>query len=297
MSNELSRRNFIQNSFGAGVALTIFNNPDFLTIADSRLKMGFVTYQWGKDWDIPTLIANCEKTGFLGVELRTQHAHKVETNLTPVQRSEVKKRFADSKVTCIGYGSNFEYHSPDPKEVRKNIDQTKEYIKLCKDIGASGIKIKPNNLPPEVSKEKTIAQIAASFNECGKFASDYGQLVRVEVHGQHTQEIPNIKAIFEQVTEPNVKMCWNSNETDLLPPGLESNFNSVKKWFGDTVHVRKLDDTVYSFQTLISLFNSMDYKGWILLEAHDNPADKIAAMKGQLAIFNKMKNAKIAGGK
>ena len=297
MKNDHSRRQFIRNSFGAGMALTLINHSEFLTFGNPGMRMGLVTYQWGKDWDLPTLISNCEKTGFLGVELRTQHAHKVETNLSTAQRSEVKKRFADSKVTCIGYGSNFEYHSPDPKEVRKNIDQTKEYILLCKDIGASGIKVKPNHLPPEVAKEKTIAQIAASLNECGKFAGDNGQLVRVEVHGQFTQEIPNIRAIFEQVTDPNVKMCWNSNETDLLPPGLESNFNSVKKWFGDTVHVRNLNDNVYSFQTLINLFTSIEYNGWILLEAHDSPVDRVAAMKGQLALFNKMKNSKTASRK
>ncbi|HTF27783.1 MAG TPA: TIM barrel protein [Flavitalea sp.] len=297
MKNDHSRRQFIRNSFGAGMALTLINHSEFLTFGNPGMRMGLVTYQWGKDWDLPTLISNCEKTGFLGVELRTQHAHKVETNLSTAQRSEVKKRFADSKVTCIGYGSNFEYHSPDPKEVRKNIDQTKEYILLCKDIGASGIKVKPNHLPPEVAKEKTIAQIAASLNECGKFAGDNGQLVRVEVHGQFTQEIPNIRAIFEQVTDPNVKMCWNSNETDLLPPGLESNFNSVKKWFGDTVHVRNLNDNIYSFQTLINLFTSIDYNGWILLEAHDSPVDRVAAMKEQLSLFNKMKNSKTASRK
>jgi sugar phosphate isomerase/epimerase len=298
MSNELSRRRFLQNSLGAGMALSLIDPYDLLKMEQAGMRMGLVTYQWGKDWDLPTLIANCEKTGFRGVELRTQHAHKVETDLNASQRAEVKKRFADSKVTCVGYGSNFEYHSPDPQVLRKNIDQTKEYVKLCKDIGASGLKVKPNHLPPEVSREKTIAQIAASLNEVGKFAKDYGQLIRVEVHGQYTQEIPNMKAIFEQVTESNVKMCWNSNETDLLPPGLEANFNSVKKWFGDTVHVRNLNDKVYSFQTLISLFKSIDYKGWILLEAHDSPADRITAMKEQLAIFNNMvNNAKVAGTK
>lgn len=289
MPNELSRRRFIQSSLGAGVALSLSNLPALPGMEKTGMRMGLVTYQWGRDWDLPTLISNCEATGFLGVELRTQHAHKVETNLTKAQRLEVKKRFADSKVTCIGYGSNFEYHSPDPKEVRKNIDQTKEYILLCKDIGATGIKVKPNYLPPEVPKETTIAQIAASLNECGKFAGNLGQLVRVEVHGKYSQEIPNMKAIFEQVTDPNVKICWNSNETDLLPPGLESNFHSVKKWFGDTVHVRDLKDKTYSFQQLINLFTSMEYKGWILLEAHDNPADRIAAMKEQMSIFNTMK--------
>jgi sugar phosphate isomerase/epimerase len=148
--------------------------------------------------------------------------------------------------------------------------------------------VKPNYLPPEVPREKTIAQIAASLNECGKFAQDYGQLVRVECHGNITQEIPNMKAIFDQVTEKNVKMCWNCNDQDLLPPGLDTNFNSVKKYFGDTVHIRELNEGNYPYQQLFDLFTGMKYKGWILLEARTEPVDRIAAMKEQLTLFNKM---------
>ncbi len=289
MKNNLTRRVFIQRSFAVGIGLAAMNRlPAFSSPVVSGMQLGLCTYLWGQDMDLPSLIANCEKAGLLGIELRTQHAHKVETNLNAAQRAEVKKRFDDSPVTCVGYGSNFEYHSPDPAKLRENIEQTKEYIKLCKDIGATGIKVKPNNLPAEVPKEKTIAQIAASLNEVGKFAQDYGQLVRVEVHGALTQELPNMKAIFDQVTEPNVKICWNCNDQDLLPPGLEGNFNMVKKWFGDTVHIRELNEGSYPYQQLFDLFKSINYEGWILLEARTNPSDKVAAMKEQLSIFKKM---------
>ncbi len=289
MRKDISRRNFIQRSFVAGVGLSMFDPLSVLAAEKkSGMKLGLVTYQWAKDWDLPTLIANCEKTGYSGVELRVDHAHKVEINLSVSQRADVKKRFAGSAVTCLGYGANFEYHSPDQATLRKNIDQTKEYIKLCKDIGASGIKVKPNDLPVSVPKEKTIAQIAASLNEVGKFASDLGQLVRVEVHGNLTQEIPNMKAIFEQITEPNVKMCWNCNDQDLLPPGLEANFNSVKKWFGDTVHVREFNVGNYPYKQLMDLFKGINYDGWILLEARTEPDDKIEAMKEQLKLFKAM---------
>jgi hypothetical protein len=284
-----NRREFIRGAFVAGIGMAAMN--PLLAMAKAKksgMKFGLVTYQWAKDWDLPTLIANCEKTGVLGVELRTQHAHGVEATLTAAQRTEVKKRFADSKVTCLGYGSNFEYHSPDPVKLRWNIDQTKEYIKLCKDIGATGIKVKPNNLPKEVAREKTIAQIAASLNEVGKFAQDFGQLVRVEVHGEITQELPNMKAIFDQVTEKNVKMCWNCNDQDLLPPGLEGNFNMVKKWFGDTVHVRELNIGNYPYQQLFDLFKGIKYEGWILMEARTEPVDKVAALKEQRELFEKM---------
>jgi sugar phosphate isomerase/epimerase len=289
MSNILTRRVFIRRSLAAGIGLTAINNlPAWSNIVDGGMRFGLVTYLWAQDWDLPTLISNCEKAGYRGVELRTQHAHKVETSLSPAQRAEVKKRFADSSVTCIGYGSNFEYHSPDPVVLRKNIEQTKEYIKLCKEIGATGIKVKPNALPAEIPKEKTIAQIAASLNEVGKFAHDFSQMVRVEVHGTLTQELPNIKAIFDQVTEPDVKVCWNCNDQDLLPPGLEENFKMVKKWFGDTVHIRELNDGNYPYQQLFKLFTSINYDGWILLEGRTEPTDKIAAMKEQLTLFNKM---------
>ncbi|HUX57043.1 MAG TPA: sugar phosphate isomerase/epimerase family protein [Bacteroidales bacterium] len=289
MKNNLSRRIFIKRSITAGIGLaamkhlTAFSNP-----VNSGMRLGLVTYLWGQDWDLPTLIANCEKTGFMGVELRTRHAHGVETNLNSSQRAEVKKRFADSPVTCIGYGSNFEYHSPDNAILRENIAQTKEYIKLCKDIGATGIKVKPNDIPSEVPKKKTITQIASSLNEVGRYAQDYGMLVRVEVHGNHTQELPNMKAIFDEVSEPNVKICWNCNDQDLLPPGLEENFNMVKKWFGDTVHIRELNDGNYPYQQLFNLFSGINYNGWILLEARTDPADKIAAMAEQAELFNKM---------
>lgn len=289
MEKNLSRRIFLQRSMVAGIGLSLIDPFSALAAAKkSEMKLGLVTYLWAKDWDLPTLIANCEQTGYLGVELRCDHKHGVETKLSPIERAEVKKRFADSPVDCLGYGANFEYHSPDQAILRKNIDQTKEYIKLCKDIGATGIKVKPNGIPDDVPKEKTISQIAASLNEVGKFAQDYGQLVRVEVHGNISQEIPNMRAIFEQVTEKNVKMCWNCNDQDLLPPGLEPNFDSVKKWFGDTVHVREFNVGEYPYQQLMNLFTGIKYDGWILLEARTEPDDKIAAMKEQLNLFNSM---------
>jgi sugar phosphate isomerase/epimerase len=83
-----------------------------------------------------------------------------------------------------------------------------------------------------------------------------------------------------------VKVCWNCNEEDLLSPGLEANFHSVKKWFGDTVHVREFNVGNYPYPDLFRLFKKMDYEGWILLEARTKPADRIEALREQLELFN-----------
>jgi sugar phosphate isomerase/epimerase len=208
--------------------------------------------------------------------------------LSAGERAEVKKRFADSPVTCVGYGSNFQYHDPEPAKLRENIERTKEYIKLCKDIGASGLKVKPNTLPPEVPREKTIAQIAAGLNEVGRFASDLGMLIRVEAHGRYTQELPNMKAIFDQVTEESVKICWNCNKVDTNPPGLEGNFEMVKQWVGDVVHVHQLHLEDYPYQQLFNLLAGIDFNGWLLLEESRMPDDRIVALKEQLIVFDEM---------
>ena len=287
-----TRRDFLKQSIYLGVAAFSVGRADKLlamisTEPKTRMKFGLVTYLWGKDWDLPTLIANCEKTKLLGVELRTQHAHGVEANLDAQKRSEVKKRFDDSPVTLVGLGTNFDFHHTDPKNLEKNIEGAKQYLKLSHDVGGSGVKVKPNNLPPDVPREKTIEQIGKSLNELGRFAADLGQQVRLEVHGQ-CAPLPVIKAIMDVADNPNVGVCWNCNSEDLQGQGLEYNFNLVKGRFGDTIHVRELSMDDYPYQELINLLAAMDYSGWVLLEARTDPQDKIAALNEQRELWNQM---------
>src|SRR5512133_2475793 len=122
---------------------------------EDKLLLGTVTYNIAKDWDLPTIIKNCTETGFEGVELRTTHAHGVEIALPPEKRKQVKARFADSAVTLVGLGSTCEFHSPDPAVVKKNIEETKAWVQLAKDVGAGGVKVRPNGLRPDVPEDRT----------------------------------------------------------------------------------------------------------------------------------------------
>lgn len=289
----MKRREFVSKSLylglGAASTLGVLNGCQ-LAKSGSGMKFGLVTYLWAKDWDLPTLLSNCEKTGVLGVELRTQHAHGVGVDLSKQERKEVRAKFENSPVTIVGIGENWAYHYVDKARLIKEIEGTKASILLSHDVGGSGVKVKPNYLPDAVPREKTIEQIGKSLNEVGKFAGDYGQKIRVEVHGKRTQQLPVMKAIFDHVTDPNVYICWNCNEQDLDGRGLEYNFNLVKDRFGDTVHIRELNIGNYPYQQLMDLFVQMKYDGWILLEARTNPEDKVKALIEQKEIFNRMIN-------
>ncbi len=287
-----TRRDFLKQSmyFGAAVAAA---GPWGKVLAaspagpGSKMKFGLVTYLWGRDWDLPTLIANCEKSRVLGVELRTQHDHGVESNLNARQRRNVKNRFENSAVTLVGLGTNFAFHHTDPAKLRSDIEGAKQYIKLSGDVGGSGVKVKPNDLPRGVPREKTIEQIGKSLNELGRFGADYGQVIRLEVHGA-CSPLPIIKAIMDVADHPNVGVCWNSNSQDLQGEGLEYNFNLVKDRFSDIVHVRELNIGSYPYQELMSLFVAMDYAGWILLEARTKPEDRVKALAEQRQVWEDM---------
>jgi sugar phosphate isomerase/epimerase len=286
-----TRRRFLKQSLGISAAIAA--GPlaaKFAWGADSpqaEIAFGLVTYQWGKDWDVPTLIKNCQTAKVSGVELRTTHAHGVEPNLTAPQRVEVKRQFQDSPIALVGLGTNECYHHADPKTLAKSIEATKAFIKLSHDVGGSGVKVKPNDLPKNVAQEKTIEQIGKALNEVAAFGADYGQELRLEVHGGCSL-LPIMKQIMDVANHPNARVCWNSNATDLKGEGLEHNFNLVKNRFGHTAHVRELTSPGYPWQQLFTLFVRARYSGWLLLEAGSNPPDRLAALIQQRETFTRL---------
>jgi sugar phosphate isomerase/epimerase len=247
-----------------------------------------VTYQWGKDWDIPTIIQNCSTAKVTGVELRVEHKHNVTPDLTPAERAEVRRQFEDAPVKLLGMGTNFEFHSANADEVRKNIDGAKAFIKLSHDIGGTGVKVKPNALPKDVPTEKTLVQIGKALAELGDHALGFGQEIRLEVHGKDTSLLPNIKTIMDACTDAqNVRVCWNSNDTDLEGAGIEANFAMVKDRLGHTTHIRGVSLAPnYPFAKLAKLLVEADYEGHVCLEAAKLPdGDIVAALAEQRELF------------
>lgn len=278
--SDLCRRHFISTLLGAGAA-SLAAGQDKLNYKGENIQFGIVTYMWGADLDLPTLISTLEKAKILGVELRVDHAHGVSPKLSPAERAEVRKRFEGSPVDVIGLGTNFEFHSTKADEVRKHIEGAKEYIKLSHDIGSSGVKVKPNALPKEVEKEKTLSQIAKALQELGDYSLGFGQEIRLEVHGGVT-DLGDIATIMKAADRDNVRVCWNSNQKDIEREGIEANFAKVKDWLGRTLHIRGAKVPGYPWDKLARLLVDADYDGWVLLEAGGKrPEGDPAAILGE----------------
>ena len=132
-------------------------------------KLGLVTYNLAQGWDLETIIERGEAHGVEAAEFRTTHAHGVEPSLTASERAAIKARCQDSGLGQISLGSTCEYHSTDAAEVDANVETTNQFVDLAVDIGAVGVKVRPNGLQVDngIPVEQTLEQIGLALRECG----------------------------------------------------------------------------------------------------------------------------------
>ena len=235
------------------------------------MKLGMVTYNMGKDMTVDELILFCEATGLEGVELRTTHKHGVEIELNAAQRAEVKKKFADSRVEIAGLGSAYEFHSPDPAEVKRNIEGACAYAQLAADVGSPGIKVRPNGIREDIGPEKTCEQIGKALRQVAVFAAGLGVQVRLEVHGNKSSDPKLCRLMMDYADHPNALICWNSNASDMDDhKSIEWSFNLLKDKIAEA-HITEIGVYQYPWQDLFNKLKGINYQGYCLAEIAYNP--------------------------
>lgn len=253
------------------------------------MKLGLVTYNLAPDWDLPTIIERCQRTGFEGVELRTSHAHGVEPGLSPSARQEVRQRFADSGVTLWGLGSVCEFHSTDPEVVRQNVEMCRAFVALAADVGARGVKVRPNGLQEAqgVPVEQTLAQIGKALRQCGAAAADAGVEIWLEVHGPGTSHPPYIRTILDYCGHPAVGVCWNSNDTDVKDGSIREYFHLLAPEIR-SVHITELWREQYPWRELFAQLNGIGYDRFTLAEIPQS-SDPERLMRYYRALWNELR--------
>jgi sugar phosphate isomerase/epimerase len=232
--------------------------------ASPGFSLGTVTYNVPKDWDLSTLVQVLPAAGVDAVEFRTTHAHGVEPSLSKTRRAEVRSQCEDGGLVIWGLGTVCEFQSPDPAVVRGHIDDCRQFVQLAADLGARGVKVRPNGLPEGVPVEKTLEQIGKSLHECGRIAADHGVEIWLEVHGRGTQDPPHMRTIMDHCRHPAVGTCWNSNGTDVTNGSVAAAFELLKPELM-SVHINNLWGS-YPYRELFSLLRGANYDRYVLCE-------------------------------
>lgn len=233
------------------------------------MRLGAVTYNVLKDWDLETIITNLEAAGFEAVELRTGHRHGVEPSIGSEERARVKKRFANSRIRLLSFGSTCEFHSPDAAERARQVEIGRSFVDLARDTGALGVKVRPNALPKEVPADTTVANIGRALRELGEYAQARGVEIWLEVHGRETQEPRMAAAMMRAAGHGAVGLCWNSNPTDVANGSVKASFDLLRPWIRN-VHITELANPTYPWRELFTLLRQSGYERYTLCEAADS---------------------------
>ena len=294
MGPEATRRSFLTTSLAAAAGTMAVGaaQPAPAAAAEAKAKkprmhLGLVTYMIGAKMDLPTLIKTCEKTGMEGVELRSTHDHGVEPSLDAEGRAKVKALFAKTKVKLVGLGSACQYHSPNPDDVKRNIEITGKFVELAADLGAWGVKVRPNGMPKEVPEDKTLRQIAGAIRECAEFAKDKGIMLFVECHGRGTSEPSRMAKIMEYCDHPNVCLCWNCNGCDIdkKTRTIRANFELCKPWI-QHLHIHDLYEG-YPYRELFGLLKAMKFDRYTMIESPAT-SDPVRVLRFYRALWETM---------
>ncbi len=289
----LTRRTFLHTGAAAlGAAATgALSRPRLARAADDdagpRIHLGLVTYMVGAKMKLPTLIETCEAGGMEGVELRSTHAHGVEPDISKARRREVVAMFADTPIRLYALGSACEYHSPDPKVVAKNIDETKRFVDLAAGLGCWGVKIRPNGLPKEVPEEKTLAQIAEAIRTCAAYAAPRKVTLFIECHGRGTSRPDRMASIIRQVDHPAACLCWNCNGVDVEDGSIRRYFKLCEPHI-QHVHIHTLTQKSYPWEELFRLLKAAHFHRFTMIETHYKGDDPVAFLKAQRAEWERL---------
>lgn len=231
------------------------------------MRLGLVTYNVAKDWDIEKIITTLEPLGYEAVELRSTHAHGVEPGISEDRIRQVRDRFARSTVRLLSLGSACEFHSTDEAERRKNVEEAKAFLELAHDLGCWGVKVRPNGLPEDVPADTTIRRIGEALQVLGEYGARYGVETWVEVHGKDTKEPQRMREIMDACGHPQVGVCWNSNLDEVRDGSIAYAFELLKDHIMN-VHINRI--TKYPTREFFGLLRSIGYQRYCLGELQES---------------------------
>ena len=146
--------------------------------------------------------------GYAGIEPRVDanHAHGVETSLSPAQRRAVRARVADSvaDICCIASSSRYS----EPATLEENLAQTRREIDLAGDLGVPVLRVFGGQIAEGIDRDAAIDNLSAALARVADEAGQAGVTVCVETHDAWCNP-HHVAAVLANVNHPAVAANWD----------------------------------------------------------------------------------------
>lgn len=232
------------------------------------MKLSLLSFNIGKEMELPVLLKAARDHGFAGVELRMQqnHAHGVDLHLDADGRQRVRDLFDDALVDISGLTLSNRFESPDPAARAQSVAEVKQYIELAADLDAGRVRVFGNDMPKDgdVTRAEVIAYVGDCLTELGEFAEEYNIEVNLEMHGQFNWWRYALRAV-EHACHPLVGLVYNCDPRDVIGGSIREVVSEV--WLHTNhIHMHELSDPKYPYRELLGLLQEWGYEGYLSAE-------------------------------
>lgn len=207
------RRRHVLCALGAA-AVTCLSLAGAKPLGAKHVSLAFSTMGCPQ-WSLSTLLQRAVQYGFRGVELRGIGGQMDLTKLpefAPRRQKATVREAEDAQVKLFNLCASTQLHEPDRAKLEKHMDEARRYIDLAHQIGASYVRVFPNNLVRGEEKNVTVKRIEANLGELGDYAKGSGVTVLLESHGD-LADSSTLEQILTATGRPDVALLWDTGHT------------------------------------------------------------------------------------
>lgn len=184
------------------------------------MKMSFSTLAC-PEWGLEQVLAMGARERFDGVELRFLNGEDSLWKLPEFQKSRIREtraKIADSGLLICCVDTSCRFDSGEKLERERWVEEGVRMADLAQQLGAPGIRVFGDRIPPGSDREGTQTRIADSLNKLIARTAASGADIWLETHGDFSRA-DDVKAIL--ATCPTVALVWDPVsafvEADELP--------------------------------------------------------------------------------
>ena len=274
---KLDRRTFLQAGLSLFPLSVLASNFDYFK---KQPLLSFSTLGC-PDWEFDHILDFAVKNGYQGIEIRGIK-RQVDLFQCPEFAStaaiaSTRRKFKDHKLSIVDLGSSVALHHTGQAERQKNLDDGKRYIDLAHALGCPFVRVFPNNLPKDNTREAVMQLIISGLQQLGDYAKSSGVTVLMESHGEVVWAA-DILRIMEAAENPRVGLVWDiTNMWTVTKEPPATVYTQLKKYIHHT-HIKdaKLDGGKLKYVLLgqgdTPIFDAIDilrkdgYKGYYSFE-------------------------------
>lgn len=192
------------------------------------------------DWPFEKIVSFAREHDLTGLEIRGI-LKQMDLPLCPEFMDEnigkTKSLMQQNGLQFTDLGSSSAMHIADAAERAKSIADAKRFIDLAEKISCPYIRVFPNSLPKEETKETTITRIGEGIHELAEYAKHKNVTVLMETHGDlvHADDVVNV---MKQVNHPNAGLIWDiTNMYIMTREPVKEVFEKLSPWIKHT-HIK-----------------------------------------------------------